>query len=131
MRLPCSTRISPIRPPDSRCLSKSCVELFAGDESLFDGDLAERASHLLVFLWLRLHDVQVRSVAGRRYVAICNLVLRPLLGKHTCELEPPDAEPGHDDLSEPVAGRLLKLQSLLELLRRDQVLLDEDGADQA
>ena len=54
-----------------------------------------------------------------------------LLQQRGRQLDPGDAEPGDQDVTEALPGRLLRFKRLLELLFGDQAVLDEDVADEA
>ena len=70
LRLPCSTRISPMRPPDCALHVEGALELGAGDEPELDEDLADRPpgivrSGALVGHRLELPRVAVAAVHPR------------------------------------------------------------------
>ena len=104
------------------------IELIAADEPELDEDLADRPPDLHL---AGGHWGDGRLLLRGNAVALRVFELGPLLGEHARKLEPRDAELCHDDLAEPVAAVCLQLQRPLELLVRDHVLLDENGADQA
>ncbi len=105
-------------------------ELGAADEAELHEDLAEWTPNLHLGWGQRL-DRGDRSLDDLGGLPLGLLELCPLLGEHARELEPRHAELGDDDLSQPFTRFLLHLQRALQLLTRDQILLHEDGADQA
>ena len=58
------------------------------------------------------------------------LVLSPLVGQRTCQVESRNAEPLDKDLAEAIARAALLFERDIELLLRDQALLDKERADQ-
>ncbi len=107
------------------------VELLLGRHPPLDEDLAQRPLRLGVDRVPILDQAHGRHrELDRALVASSPLHRRPLLGEHARELDPRDAERGHEHLADHLAGALLDDERLLELLLGDEATLDEDLADQ-